>query len=415
MKKLLEFIVLCLLFSSNAYSIEVTSLEAEKKLEFSELFPKSICNKIYDDSSFGVENKLEEEVTLRQFVNLKRINLDETNSVLKLFFDQRSFFYTDPKLNLIIFNNLADDFSDQIQSISKKIKDAGTKKIVVCEYDLKESIKQGKFFDFQMTFQDSITVNSNIDPKILIYYDGTIEYLHYDEEVSYDISDFNYKNYPFDTQKFKFVIYSKIYENLSFRLSDKFKLLKEEATKNKFSNISSPGWSVNSYSPYPFMENLVDAYSEYNKHSITAEFVIERNSSSFVYKFITPVLILMLINYLILFLPSEYNKPSTAITLFFLILIFNLVTTNSSIPQMPYLNIIDWFIFTALLNSFLVIFICFIEAFYIGHFMGFSLNEIVKVPKNEKTTLLRFRLFSKIFVPLVIAVSAISGYYIISF
>ena len=396
-----------------SFSIEVSTLEAEKKLEFSELFPKSICNKIYDDSLFGVENKLDQEVTLKKFLNLKRINLDETNSVLKLFFDQRSFFYTEPKLNLIIFNNLADDFSDQIQSISKKIKDAGTKKIVVCEYDLKKSVEQGKFFDFQMTFQDSITVNSNIDPKILIYFDGTIEYLYYDEEVSYDISDFNYKKYPFDTQKFKFVIYSKIYENLSFRLSDKFRLLKKEASENKFSNISSPGWSVNSYSPYPFMENLVDAYSDYNKHSITAEFEIERNSNSFVYKFITPVLLLMFINYLILFLPSEYNKPSTAITLFFLILIFNLVTTNSSIPQMPYLNIIDWFIFTALLNTFLVIFICFVEAFYVGHFMGYSLNEIVKVPKNEKTTLMRFRLFSKIFVPAVIAVSAISGYWLI--
>ena len=415
MKKLLGFIVLCLLFSSNAYSIEVTSLEAEKKLEFSELFPKSICNKIYDESFFGVENKLEEEVTLKQFVNLKRINLDETNSVLRLFFDQRSFFYTEPKLNLIIFNNLADDFSDQIQSISKKIKDAGTKKIVVCEYDLKESIKQGKFFDFQMTFQNSITVSSNIDPKILIYYDGTIEYLYYDEEVSYDISDFNYKDYPFDTQKFKFVIYSKIYENLEFRMSDKFKVLNDEMREVNFTNISSPGWTINQFISYPYMETLVDAYSDYAKHSITTEFLIQRNSSSFVYKFITPVLILMVINYLILFLPSEYNKPSTSITLFFLILIFNLVTTNSSIPQMPYLNIIDWFIFTALLNSFLVIFICFIEAFYIGHFMGFSLNEIVKVPKNEKTTLLRFRLFSKIFVPLTIAVSAISGYYIISF
>ena len=403
------------MFSSNAYSIEVTSLEAEKKLEFSELFPKSICNKIYDESFFGVENKLEEDVTLKKFVNLKRINLDETNSVLKLFFDQRSFFYTDPKLNLIIFNNLADDFSDQIQSISKKIKDAGTKKIVVCEYDLKKSIKQGKFFDFQMTFQNSITVSSNIDPKILIYYDGTIEYLYYDEEVSYDISDFNYKDYPFDTQKFKFVINSKIYENLEFRMSDKFKLLTDEMREVNFTNISSPGWTINQFISYPYMETLVDVYSDYAKHSITTEFLIQRNSSSFVYKFITPVLLLMLINYLILFLPSEYNKPSTSITLFFLILIFNLVTTNSSIPQMPYLNIIDWFIFTALLNTFLVIFICFIEAFYIGHFMGFSLNEIVKVPKNEKTTLLRFRLFSKIFVPFVIAVSAISGYYIISF
>ena len=402
------------IFISRAISIEVTSLEAEKRLEFSELFPKRICDNIYDKSTFGTEKKLKEYVTLKNFFNLKRINLDEQKSSLSLFLDQRSFYYTEPKLNLIIFNSLSDDFSDEMSAINKKVIEAKTQKIVVCEYDLNKSISEGKFFDFQMTYQDSTKVESNVDPKILIFYDGTIEYIYYDEVVTYNISDFNYKKYPFDEQSFKFVVYSKVFEKVSFRASDKFKVLNDEMREVNFTNISSPGWTINQFISYPYMETLVDAYSDYAKHSITTEFLIQRNSSSFVYKFITPVLILMLINYLILFLPSEYNKPSTAITLFFLILIFNLVTTNSSIPQMPYLNIIDWFIFTALLNSFLVIFICFIEAFYIGHFMGYSLNEIVKVPKNEKTTLLRFRLFSKIFVPLVIAVSAISGYYIIS-
>ena len=54
------------------------------------------------------------------------------------------------KLDLIIFNNLSDDFSDQITSITKKISKAKTKKIVVCEYDLEMSIKNGKFFDLRI-------------------------------------------------------------------------------------------------------------------------------------------------------------------------------------------------------------------------------------------------------------------------
>ena len=119
--KVLSFILLLLItFVPKAVSIEVSTLEAEKRLEFSELFPKRICDDIYNKSTFGVEKKLQEDVTLRNFYNLKRINLDEQKSTLSLFIDQRSFFYKEPKLNLIIFNSLSDDFSDEMSSISKK-------------------------------------------------------------------------------------------------------------------------------------------------------------------------------------------------------------------------------------------------------------------------------------------------------
>ena len=63
-----------------SFAIEVSSLEAEKRLEFSELFPKAICNQIYDQSSFGKENKLSDELELKAYFNLKRLNVDETNS-----------------------------------------------------------------------------------------------------------------------------------------------------------------------------------------------------------------------------------------------------------------------------------------------------------------------------------------------
>ena len=54
MKKLLGILALffVFIFSSKAYSIEVSSLEAEKRLEFSELFPKNVCEKIYQNIHF---------------------------------------------------------------------------------------------------------------------------------------------------------------------------------------------------------------------------------------------------------------------------------------------------------------------------------------------------------------------------
>ena len=411
MIRFLGFILIFLtIFISRSISIEVTSLEAEKRLEFSELFPKRICDNIYDKSAFGTEKKLKEYVTLKNFFNLKRINLDEQNSSLSLFLDQRSFYYTEPKLNLIIFNSLSDDFSDEMSAINKKVIEAKTQKIVVCEYDLNKSISEGKFFDFQMTYQDSTKVESNIDPKILIFYDGTVEYIYYDEVVTYNISDFNYKKYPFDEQSFKFVVYSKVFEKVSFRASDKFKILNDEMRKVNFTNISSPGWTINQFISYPYMETLVDAYSDYAKHSITTEFLIQRNSISFVFKFIMPIVMIIMVTYFTIFLPFEFYRISVCITLVLSLVAFNLVAASSKIPDMPYLNVFDWFIFTAYINAISVLIITFIESIYIGHFMGYGQKDILEVPRHEKTGLLIFRKISWVILLIILIISALIGY-----
>ena len=48
-----NIIIITLLFFISifckSFAIEVSSLEAEKRLEFSELFPKDICNKIKEE------------------------------------------------------------------------------------------------------------------------------------------------------------------------------------------------------------------------------------------------------------------------------------------------------------------------------------------------------------------------------
>ena len=414
--RFLGFVLIFLtIFFSRAISIEVTSLEAEKRLEFSEFFPKKICNKIYEESSFGKENKLSEEVELKAYINLKRLNVDETNSNLLLYFDQRSYNYKDPKLGIIIFNNISDDFSDEVASLNKKIKDAGTQKIVVCEYDLKKSILDGKFFDFKIVFENATKIETNVPPKIIIYFDGTIEYLYFDEQVQYNTSEFNYKTYPFDTQSFKIAVSSKIFENLSFRMSDKFKLLNADIRKLEFSNISSPGWTINKYITYPDLESLGDLYSEYAKHSVKSEITIDRNSISFVFKFIIPILLIIIINYCTIFVPMEYGRISVCITLVLSLVAFNLVAATAKIPEMPYLNVFDWFIFTAYINAISVLLVSFIESVYIGHFMGLGIYDILKKPREDKVSLLKFRKISWVVLFLILLFSAISGYLVIYF
>ena len=416
MRNIIYIAALFLIFTFfKSFAIELSSLEAEKKLEFSELFPKKICDKIYDDSTFGSENKLLEEVELKAYFNLKRLNIDENNSNLSLYFDQRSFYYKDPKLGIIIFNSVSDDFSEQLVSINKKIKDAGTQKIVVCEYDLKKSILDGKFFDFKIVFENATKIETNVPPKIIIYFDGTIEYLYYDEQVQFNTSEFNYKKYPFDTQSFKIAVSSKIFENLSFRMSDKFKLLNADIRKLEFSNISSPGWTINKYITYPDLESLGDLYSEYAKHSVKSEITIDRNSISFVFKFVIPILLIIVINYCTIFVPMEYGRIQICITLVLSLVAFNLVAATAKIPEMPYLNVFDWFIFTAYVNAISVLLVSFIESVYIGHFMGLSLSNIIKTPRNKKLSLIKFRKISWLVLFLILMFSGISGYFMIYF
>jgi len=417
MRNIIYIAVLFFIFTFfKSFAIEVSSLEAEKKLEFSELFPKKICNKIYEDSSFGKENKLSEELELKAFFNLKRLNIDETNSNLSLYFDQRTFFYKEPKLGIIIFNSISDDFfSNEMKSINKKIADAGTKKIVVCEYDLEKSLLEGKFFDFKIIFENATKIETNVAPKIIIYFDGTIEYLYFDEQVTYNTSEFDYKKYPFDTQSFKISVSSKIFENLSFRMSDKFRLLNADIKKLEFSNISSPGWTIEQYITYPDSEPLGNLYSDYAKQSVKSEITIDRNSISFVFKFIIPILLIIIINYCTIFVPMEYGRIAVCITLVLSLVAFNLVAATAKIPEMPYLNVFDWFIFTAYINAISVLLVSFIESVYIGHFMGLGIYDILKKPREDKLSLLKFRKISWVVLFLILLFSGISGYFVIYF
>lgn len=96
------FIFFALFFGSKSYSIEVSQIEAERRLEFNELFSKKTCDTVYKNSYFGMKKKLDDEVMVMTYHNFKRINIDESKAVLSLFLDQRTFFYQEPKLELLI-------------------------------------------------------------------------------------------------------------------------------------------------------------------------------------------------------------------------------------------------------------------------------------------------------------------------
>ena len=131
MKKILFFLVIFLstLVFSKSFAIEVSLLEAEKRLIFQQLFSKQTCAKIYQKLKYGLKKKLDDDVRMELYHNLKRINIDEEKALLTLAFDQRTAFYKERSLELIIFNVLADqDFSDELANINKTIANSKSKK-----------------------------------------------------------------------------------------------------------------------------------------------------------------------------------------------------------------------------------------------------------------------------------------------
>ena len=384
MNRVLGFVLIFLtIFVSRATSIEVTSLQSEKRLEFNELFPKKICDDIYNNSNFGLEKKPNREIMLMNYINLKKLKVNETDAILTIYLDQRSYSYKEPKLDLIIFRSLSDDFSDQIQSITERITKAGTKNIVVCEYDLSTSLKDGKFFDFRMSFDNSLKVilneNPQLQPKILIYYDGTIEYVFFDEEISYAVPEFDYRIYPFDSHQFRFSISSKIYENLYFEKSNKFKILLDETKKNNYLNVSSPGWTVNNYISYPAVDSLTDAYSEYSKHSLKSDLIIERNWLPYLLKFIIPIVVITLLSYACVYITLADGRAGLLGTLLVSFVAFNLVLVGR-IPELPYVTLFDWIVLMGYLISALSIIALCVESFYLSYyFKGTAKRRFSKV------------------------------------
>ena len=114
-----------------------------------------------------------------------------------------------------------------------------------------------------------------------------------------------------------------------------------------------------------------------------------------------PIVMITIMTYFTIFVPFEFARTEVCFTLVLSLVAFNLVAAASKIADMPYLNVFDWFIFTAYINAISVLLVTFTESIYIGHVMGYGQKDILKVPKEEKTGLLKFRRISLIILLLI--------------
>ena len=412
MRKILFFLVIFLstLVFSKSFAIEVSLLEAEKRLIFQQLFSKQTCAKIYQKLKYGLKKKLDDDVRMELYHNLKRINIDEEKALLTLAFDQRTAFYKERSLELIIFNVLADqDFSDELANINKTIANSKSKKIVVCEYDLNNSIADASFFDFNLKYDNALNVETNVDPKVLIYYDGTIEYVYYDEKVTYAIPSLNYRKYPFDSHDLRFQITSNIYNKLYFERSDKFEILLSEKKDKDFSSISFPGWTIKKYISYPNSKPLEDVYSDYSEHSMVSELSFVRNFNSYIFKLIVPIIGITFLVYACVFMRIVDGRITLLGTLLFTFVAFEFVTLGQT-PELQYITLLDWLIFLGYAFTVIAMIFSIIESYYLR---GRKVLIAADLQEEDKNFLDRVRFYYKIILPITYLISLLIGYYFI--
>ena len=411
MRKILFFLVFLSTFIfSKSFAIEVSLLEAEKRLIFHQLFSKQTCAKIHQKLKYGLKKKLDDDVRMELYHNLKRINIDEEKALLTLAFDQRTAFYKEKSLELIIFNVLADqDFSDELANINKTIANSKSKKIVVCEYDLNNSIADASFFDFNLKYDNALNVETNVDPKVLIYYDGTIEYVHYDEKVTYAIPSLNYRKYPFDSHDLRFQITSNIYNKLYFERSDKFEILLSEKKGKDFSSISFPGWTIKKYISYPNSKPLEDVYSDYSEHSMVSELSFVRNFNSYIFKLIVPIIGITFLVYACVFMRIVDGRITLLGTLLFTFVAFEFVTLGQT-PELQYITLLDWLIFLGYAFTVIAMIFSIIESYYLR---GRKVLIAADLQEEDKNFLDRVRFYYKIILPIAYLISLLIGYYFI--
>ena len=412
MKKILFFLVIFLptFIFSKSFAIEVSMLEAEIRLIFQQLFSKQTCAKIYQKLKYRLKKKLDDDVRMELYHNLKRINIDEEKALLTLAFDQRTAFYKERSLELIIFNVLADqDFSDELANINKTIANSKSKKIVVCEYDLNNSLADASFFDFNLEYDNALNVETNVDPKVLIYYDGTIEYVYYDEKVTYAIPSLNYRKYPFDSHDLRFQITSNIYNKLYFERSDKFEILLSEKKDKDFSSISFPGWTIKKYISYPNSKPLEDVYSDYSEHSMVSELSFVRNFNSYIFKLIVPIIGITFLVYACVFMRIVDGRITLLGTLLFTFVAFEFVTLGQT-PELQYITLLDWLIFLGYAFTVIAMIFSIIESYYLR---GRKVLIAADLQEEDKNFLDRVRFYYKIILPIAYLISLLIGYYFI--
>ena len=388
-------ILIYLLLTASVWGGEITSF-SEKK--FFQLFPTKVCDQIYEKLNYG-EDELEGDILVEVNQDINALTVDEYKNIFSINFSERRYSYTEDRLKIIL-TEISSTSRQLMQVLISIAYEKKNEKIVICEYDLNKSIYENKFFDPKIFFKNAWEIKSKNQNKILVYYDGTIEYQYKDETINYFIPQFNYKAFPFDDHGIKISIAS-LNENLRFEKSTEYLSLLEKMKKNKYEDISTPGWSIKSLDSYVAMDAVDTSVKAYKMPSLETTIRFQRNWFTYLIKFIIPMILITLLTFGALYLRLEHGRAGIAGTLLITYVAYNFVL-NNKLPNLLYITFMD----TLVLSGYVFCIINIVLLYFLSAISGTNFAK-----KNYKTVNLHCRFWPP---ALYIASILISGRYLIN-
>ena len=195
--------------------------------------------------------------------------------------------------------------------------------------------------------------------------DNKLRTLRTEKGVGFFRQSFDFKKFPFDTQKLLIRIKTGVGNYQNFNNEDKTnigsltlitpepgvflnleKFLEPDTNKLKAWKIPDNGINVNSD---VLTEDRYDIYSKkiekVTENVLDIEIIIERNYEHYVWKIMFPVFLILCVAWYVLWIPTEKYEArlNTSIIALLALIAYNFVFQDD-IPKLEYLTDMDWFI-----------------------------------------------------------------------
>lgn len=276
--------------------------------------------------------KLISEENAKAFNNIYKNSKDE--------FDEKKLYFLFLLINIVFLDEVVQ--KDLVQSILYE--DDIT---YACEFrgDYYEQIypKVWLFNSNILNKTSDDLINQN---KELIYYIGNNELFNLSHSLSNTLTlktNFNFRSFPFDKQQLEIILFND-WQQIIQDIDPKFSPIDNEfELEFDISNTFLYEWK---FSPTDY-EYFYD-----DNNNLNLKLNIERDSSYYLYKILSPIILILVVCWSVLFIsPLQLESRLTVSIVCFLTLIaFNFVI-DENLPKLGYLTLVDYFVLLAYLFS----------------------------------------------------------------
>ncbi len=342
-----------LLFTESLIENEkiITFDEYSSDPRFYQLLSAENCDVLYNEIDFSRFNTQNLNV---QYDNIiKSIILRPKEFKYNINFLEQSFKFQTKEMNTALFQfqsfdlNILKEMNEVKKNVEKK-QLTGSESAIICEYNLLENIEIAKFPDLSINFENAQIIDTeSISSKINVYFDGTVEYFFKNYTYQFDKSNFDLSRFPFDSHNIQTVIKLNMDDSAKISPSSYFIKKFKSLDSNNFEFINTPEFSIANVN--------INFGSVGGSQAIEMDFNASRVSYSFIFKFLLPLFIIIIISFLLYGFKRDI-AVTNSLTLLLSMTVFSLVV-NDSLPVTPYITFYDALYFISFISIGIFIFV----------------------------------------------------------